>query len=93
VAIHPRAQHGAFWLFHVNPLKKHTYDVAVVGSGPAGSAAALYLAKQGVRVGILEKNSLPRYKTCGGGVVRKAIGFLPFDLSGVIERDCYTSIN
>ena len=49
------------------------YDVAVVGSGPAGSSAALALARAGAKVAILEKASLPRYKTCGGGVVRLSL--------------------
>ncbi len=45
------------------------YDVAIVGSGPAGAATAFYLAQNGVNVCIIEKETLPRYKTCGGGFV------------------------
>jgi len=67
----------------------HSYDVAVVGSGPAGSMASLYLARHGVRVAILEKTSLPRHKTCGGGIVHRALRILPFDVSEVIEQECY----
>ncbi|MEW6730983.1 MAG: geranylgeranyl reductase family protein [Acidobacteriota bacterium] len=65
------------------------YDVIVVGSGPAGATAALTLAKQGISVLILEKATLPRYKTCGGGVVHRAAAALPVDISSAIERDCY----
>ena len=65
------------------------YDVAVVGSGPAGAMAAFCLAKKGVRVAVLEKSSLPRYKPCGGGIVRKAMQLLPVDVSEIIERQCY----
>ena len=43
-------------------------DVAIVGAGPAGCAAANILAKRGFKVTIFEKEKLPRYKRCGGGV-------------------------
>lgn len=65
------------------------YDVAVVGSGPSGAMAAFCLARKGVRVAVLEKSALPRYKPCGGGIVRKAMQFLPVDVSEFIERQCY----
>ena len=44
------------------------YDVIVVGAGPAGNAAAYDLARAGARVALLEKHTLPRHKTCGGGM-------------------------
>jgi len=31
---------------------------------------------------------LPRYKTCGGGLVRRAVELLPADVQRVIERNC-----
>jgi geranylgeranyl reductase family protein len=48
------------------------FDVAVVGAGPAGASAARQLAARGARVVLLERERLPRYKTCGGGVVLRA---------------------
>jgi geranylgeranyl reductase family protein len=60
--------------------------VAVVGAGPAGSAAATALARRGVPVWLLEKATLPRYKTCGGGVLPRAYQMLPARAAEVVER-------
>lgn len=40
-------------------------DVLVVGAGPAGSIAALLLARAGVSVRLLDRSSFPRDKLCG----------------------------
>jgi geranylgeranyl reductase family protein len=42
-----------------------TVDVLVVGSGPAGSIAALVLARGGARVALVDKATFPRDKACG----------------------------
>ena len=41
------------------------YDVLVVGAGPAGSTAALVLARAGATVALLDKARFPRDKACG----------------------------
>lgn len=47
-------------------LAHSEYDVAVVGAGPAGAAAAKALSGHGLNTVILEKARLPRYKMCSG---------------------------
>ncbi|HXC85498.1 MAG TPA: geranylgeranyl reductase family protein [Trebonia sp.] len=45
------------------------FDVAVIGGGPAGLAAASAAAATGARTVVLERAAHPRYKTCGGGLI------------------------
>jgi geranylgeranyl reductase family protein len=47
--------------------------VAIIGAGPAGSAAAIALARGGARVTLFEKARWPRAKTCGDGVTPDGI--------------------
>jgi len=44
-------------------------DVAVVGAGPAGTAAALFAARRGYRVIVFDKQAFPRDKPCGEGLM------------------------
>ncbi|MDX2401672.1 geranylgeranyl reductase family protein [Streptomyces microflavus] len=53
------------------------WDVVVVGAGPAGASAAYAAAVAGRRVLLLEKAELPRYKTCGGGIIGFSRDSLP----------------
>ncbi|MDT0265970.1 geranylgeranyl reductase family protein [Streptomyces sp. DSM 44915] len=53
------------------------WDVVVVGAGPAGASAARAAAEGGRRVLLLEKAELPRYKTCGGGILGPSRDALP----------------
>ena len=52
------------------------FDVLVVGSGPAGSTAALVLARGGARVALLDKASFPRDKACGDLVGPRGVRLL-----------------
>ncbi|GAA4418202.1 geranylgeranyl reductase family protein [Georgenia halophila] len=51
-------------------------DVIVVGAGPAGAAAAHYLAQTGLEVLLLEKGRFPRDKVCGDGLTPRAVAEL-----------------
>uniref|UniRef100_A0AAU2VDI6 Geranylgeranyl reductase family protein n=1 Tax=Streptomyces sp. NBC_00003 TaxID=2903608 RepID=A0AAU2VDI6_9ACTN len=53
------------------------WDVVVVGAGPAGASAAYAAAAAGRKVLLLEKAELPRYKTCGGGIIGPSRDALP----------------
>ena len=66
-----------------------TFDVAVVGAGPAGAVAARTAAAAGARVLLLERARLPRYKRCGGGLIgasQAALRDAGLDLDG-LARD------
>jgi geranylgeranyl reductase family protein len=70
-------------------MLKHddVYDAIIVGAGPAGATAAYWLGEAGKRVLVLDKEHLPRYKPCGGGMSRSVLERFPFDLSPAVERE------
>ncbi len=41
------------------------WDIIVIGAGPAGSTAAMLLARAGAKVLIVERSQFPRAKVCG----------------------------
>jgi flavin-dependent dehydrogenase len=51
-------------------------DVAIVGAGPAGCAAARECTLNGLRVVIVEKKKIPRHKACSGILVPDSISTL-----------------
>src|SRR5206468_1719657 len=44
------------------------HDVVIVGAGPAGTVAAIVLARAGARVSVIERATFPRDKLCGDTV-------------------------
>lgn len=63
-------------------------DVVVVGDGPGGSSAAYFLARAGVRVILLDKETFPRDKACGDGASRRSLSQLArMGLNGSLEAE------
>jgi predicted flavoprotein YhiN len=52
------------------------YDLIIVGGGPAGAVTALYAARRGLRILLLDKSRFPRDKICGDAISGKAISIL-----------------
>ncbi len=49
----------------LNDKPNESYDVIIVGAGPAGCACAYKLAGKGLKICIIEKDTFPRDKICG----------------------------
>ncbi len=66
-----------------------SYDVLIVGMGPAGATAAYELSRAGMAVLGLDKQSHPRYKVCGGGLSSRIDKILDADYKAVVEHTVY----
>jgi len=62
------------------------FDALVVGAGPAGSAAALRLARAGGKVLLVDRARFPRDKPCGGGLTGRALRHAPCSVDAVVEH-------
>ncbi len=51
-------------------------EVLIVGAGPAGSTAALLLARSGIDVLLVDRHQFPRYKVCGDALIPDAVDML-----------------
>lgn len=59
-----------------NELNAIQCDILICGAGPAGTSAALFLAKQGVSSVLVDKANFPRDKICGDALSGKTIEIL-----------------
>lgn len=50
------------------PDDVETWDLAIVGAGPAGSICATVAAERGLRVALIDQREFPRDKSCGDGL-------------------------
>ncbi len=54
----------------------NTYDLIIVGAGPAGSSAAIFARRAGLRPLLLDKETFPRDKICGDALSGKSVAVL-----------------
>jgi menaquinone-9 beta-reductase len=57
-------------------METMSYDLIVAGGGPAGTAAAISVARAGLRVLLLERGRFPRHKVCGEFVSAESLKLL-----------------
>lgn len=73
-------------------------DILIIGTGPAGATASLFLAKMGIAHTILDAAQFPRDKVCGDGLDLKVIRVLrhlepdTFEQE-FIDREIYRRLN
>jgi flavin-dependent dehydrogenase len=68
---------------------RSTWDAVVIGAGPAGSIAARQLALQAKSVLLVERQSWPRAKVCGGCLNQRALAHLDsLGQSSVVQAAC-----
>ena len=58
------------------PTPARTFDICIVGAGPAGTTAACLLARQGYSVALVDRARFPRDKTCGDGITPRGARIL-----------------
>jgi geranylgeranyl reductase family protein len=57
-------------------MNEDQFDAVVVGAGPAGSVAALVLARGGAHVALVDKARFPRDKACGDLIGPRGVALL-----------------
>ena len=69
-------------------MEATSYDLIIVGAGPAGSACAIAASRAGAKVLLLEKDRFPRQKVCGEFVSSESLGLLHRLLENERFRSC-----
>lgn len=53
-----------------------TYDIIIIGAGPAGATLVSYLKRSGLSIAVIDKSSFPRDKVCGDAIPGPAVRVL-----------------
>lgn len=67
-------------------MTEKTFDVLIVGAGPSGTSAAIKLAQSGFHVGLFDKATFPRDKTCGDALSVDVINQLKMLSETLVEK-------
>ncbi|HID82421.1 MAG TPA: NAD(P)/FAD-dependent oxidoreductase [Chromatiales bacterium] len=62
-------------------MSKSTYDILIIGGGPAGSSLAWALRDSGLNIATMDKQVFPRQKVCAGWVTPAVMQELEIDLA------------
>lgn len=74
-------------------MSEKTYDIVIIGAGPAGMGCAIPLQKHHASVCVIDKAVFPRNKTCAGLVTGKTYRLIEklFDGREIDDLFCFTS--
>jgi flavin-dependent dehydrogenase len=61
-------------------------DLAIIGGGPAGTAAALEARRRGLRVALWERATFPQHKVCGEFLSAEALPLLEREIPEALAR-------
>jgi flavin-dependent dehydrogenase len=64
-------------------------DLAIVGGGPAGTAAALEARRRGLQVTLWERERFPRDKVCGEFISAESLPILEEEIPGLLARAAF----
>lgn len=65
-------------------INRNDADVLIIGGGPAGCASAIHLARRGLKVMVFDRQTYPRDKVCGEGIMPHGVRML--DELGILEE-------
>lgn len=78
-------------MISIKQIHKYDCDVLIIGGGPSGSGLAYHLAKNKIKVKVVEAQRFPRDKICGDGV--SPIALAELDAMGISKWQHFSKAN